>query len=145
MNTLSLEIITPSKIAYTDNQVLSINVPGADGYLGILPNHTPIFAKLTEGEIKITSGKEEIYMAIGGGFLEVNKNKVTVLVTRAVHAREINEKEALDAQKRAEELLKTKPKGDALLEAQSLYRRSLVDLKLIKRRHRPSSAPQLTE
>lgn len=136
MNTLNLEIITPSKFAYVDNNVLSLNVPAVDGYLGILPHHTALFAKLIEGEIKIVSGKEEIYMAIGGGFIEVNHNKVTVLVTRAVHAKEINEKEALEAQKRAEELLKAKPTGDALLEAQSLYRRSLVDLKLIRRRHR---------
>lgn len=140
MNTLSLEIITPAKIAYTNDNVLSVNVPGVDGYLGILPNHTPLFAKLTEGEIKITSSKEEVYLSIGGGFIEVNKNKVTVLVTRAVHADQINEKEALEAKQRAEELLKAKPTGEALLEAQALYRRSIVDLKLLRHKYRSSSS-----
>lgn len=139
MNTLSVEIITPSKVAYSNTDVLSLNVPGADGYLGILPNHIPLFAKLIEGEIKIVSRKEEIYLSIGGGFIEVNRNKVTILVTRAVDADELNEKEVQEALKRAEELLKAKPTGEALLEAQSLYKRSLVDLKLIRRRKTHSS------
>lgn len=139
MNTLNVEIITPSKVAYSNTDVLNLNVPGVDGYLGILPNHVPLFAKLIEGEIKIVSRKEEIYLSIGGGFIEVNRNKVTILVTRAVDADELNEKEVQEALKRAEELLKTKPTGEALLEAQSLYKRSLVDLKLIRRRKTHSS------
>lgn len=139
MNKINLEIVTPDKIAYCESAVEAINVPGTEGYLGILPDHTPLFTRLTEGEVKITVKGEEIYLAIGGGFLEVNHNKVTILVTRAVHAKELNEKEILAAQKRAFEMLKTKPSGDTLLEAQSLYRRSLLDLKILHKRKKRSS------
>ncbi len=136
MAKLNLEIITPSRVVYRNNQVISLNVPSATGYLGILPNHTSLFAKLIEGEIKIALGQEEVYLSIGGGFIEVNKNEVRILVTRAVHADELNRKEVEEALARAKELLKTKPTGSALLEAQSLYRRSLIDLKLMERRRR---------
>lgn len=137
MNRISLEIVTPERIAYTESNVEAINVPGTMGYLGILPDHTPLFTRLTEGEVKIIVKGEEIYLAIGGGFLEINHNKATILVTRAVHAKELNEKEILEAQKRAFELLKTKPEGDILFEAQNLYRRSLIDLKVLRRKRQP--------
>jgi len=141
-NTLNLEVITPYGIIYSDNSVSSVNIPGVTGILGILPHHTPLFCQLTQGEVKITKGNEEIYLAIGGGFIEVANNKVTVLVTRAVHASELNEKEILEAQRRAEQLLKEKPTGEALLEAQSLYRSSLIDLRVFRRKMRSRSLPQ---
>ncbi|MBI2029132.1 ATP synthase F1 subunit epsilon [Candidatus Gottesmanbacteria bacterium] len=134
MNTLNLELITPEKIAFQDSEVLSVTVPSEDGQIGILPHHTSLLAKLTDGEMKIVKKNEELFVAIGGGFIEVRNNKVTILVTRAVHARELNEKEILDAQKRAQEVLKTKPTDDAFVEAQNLYRRSLLDMKVLRRR-----------
>lgn len=137
---LSLEIITPERIAYNDGEINLVNVPSTDGEIGILPNHTPLFAKLAEGEVKVEKDKEEFFLAIGGGFIEVFNNKVTILVTRAVHAQELNEKEVLEAQKRAAELLKQKPTGSAFLEAQSLYRRALVDMKVLRRKSRLSSS-----
>lgn len=138
MQNISLEIITPEKIAYQADTVTSVNVPSSTGELGILPNHVSLFAKLTEGELKIkTQGNEEIFLSIGGGFLEVNKNKVTILVTRAVGASEINEKETLEAQERAQKILTEKPSGEDLAMAQAIYRRSLIDLKIIRRRKPP--------
>lgn len=133
---LSLEIITPEKIAFVDGAVKSVNVPSVDGYLGILPSHAPLFAQLTEGELKIEKEKDQFFLAIGGGFIQVNNDKVIILVTRALKESELSEKEAIAAQERAKELLKEKPKGQALYEAQTLYRRALVDLKLLKRRRR---------
>lgn len=137
METLTLEIITPQRVTYTDSSVSFISVPSETGILGILPQHTPLFAKLTEGELKIVRGKEEIYLSIGGGFIEVSHNKITILVTRAIHAQEINEQEVLEAKRKAEELLKEKPTGESLIFAQNLYRRALIDLKVIRRKYKP--------
>ncbi len=135
MSTFNLEIITPQKIAYTNSEVGYLAVPGSEGILGILPNHAPLFALLTDGELVITTKeKEPIYMAIGGGFIEIHKNKVTVLVTRAAGADQISETEAKEAMERAERLLKEKPEGTTLNEALSLYRRALIDLKVVRRR-----------
>lgn len=133
MLTFLLEIITPERIAYT-NQVEMVSVPSALGTMGILPRHVPLFSQLVEGELKIKTGKDELFLAIGGGFIEVTKNKVMVLVTRAMHAKELNEKEILEAKSRAEEALKQKPTGSELLSVQAYLRQSIVDLKILRRR-----------
>lgn len=134
MADIQLEIITPEKIAYTD-KVSMVSAPSSDGTVGVLPHHVPLFTKLVEGEVKILKGNEEIYLAIGGGFMEVTLNKVVILVTAAYHADEINEQEVTLAKKRAEEALKSKPTGEALIEAQNLFRRSVVALKVFNKRH----------
>ena len=118
MNTFLLEIITPERIVYSD-QVDQITATSADGVIGILPHHVPLFTRLIEGEVKITKKNEDAYLAIGGGFLEVTPLKVILLVTDALHAHEINEQEVISAKKRAEETLNAKPTGSALLEAQA--------------------------
>ncbi len=135
MPTFLLQIITPQKIAFTD-QVDMVTAPSAAGVVGILPHHEPLFTRLIEGELKITQNKEESFLAIGGGFMEVTPTKTVVLVTDALHAHEINEQEVLVAQKRAEDALKAKPTGAELIEAQSLFRRSSIALKVLHRRKR---------
>ena len=70
MSTFLLEIITPERIAY-QKEVEMVTVPSADGVLGILPHHIALFASLVEGEVKIQQGKEELFLSIGGGFVEV--------------------------------------------------------------------------
>ncbi len=128
-----LEIITPERVAYTD-RVNLVTAPAVNGTIGILPRHVPLFTQLTEGEIKIKKGSEEFYLAIGGGFLEVTKSKVLVLVTRAVHAKELNEQEIVKARQAAEDALKQKPIGENLAAAQAALRQSLVDLRILRRR-----------
>src|SRR3989338_3841332 len=128
MKSLHLEIITPEKVAFSDS-VNIITAPSADGQIGILPEHVPLFAQLVEGEVKITKDDHVFYLAIGGGFLEVTKNKAVILVTSAYKAEEINEAEVLQAKKRAEEALKEEPQGEALIAAQTQFRRSQIALK----------------
>ena len=77
-----LEIITPERIAFTD-QVSLVTAPTTSGIVGILPHHEPFFTRLAEGEIKINKGEEEYFLAIGSGFMEVTGEKVVILVTSA--------------------------------------------------------------
>jgi len=77
---------------------------------------------------------KEVFLAIGGGFMEVSSDKTTILVTAAYKSEEINEKEVIMAKKKAEEALAAKPSGEALLEAQSLFRRSEIALKVLRRK-----------
>lgn len=128
-----LEIITPERIVY-NREVEMVTVPAVTGTLGILPRHIPLFAQLMEGELKVETGSERFYLSIGGGFVEVTKEKVLVLVTRAVHSKELNEQEIMRAKKEAEEALKNKPTGKELSDAQALLRQSIVDLKILRRR-----------
>jgi len=133
MKTFWLEIITPEKVAFS-GEVEMVSVPSVEGTLGILANHIPLVAKLTEGELKIVKeGKEDFY-SLGGGFLEVTPKKVMILVTKALNADEIDEKKILEAKAAAEEALRQKPKGEALISAQALLRSTLIDLKVKRRR-----------
>ncbi len=131
-----LEIITPERLAYSE-QVESVSVPSVDGRLMLLPRHTKLFASLTEGQIKIIKDHKESFLAIGGGFVDVAKDQVVILVSRAVHAHELNEIEIEKAKKSAQEFLARAPKGMERAEAMALLRRSLIEdalLKHIKRR-----------
>lgn len=137
---LFLEVITPEKVAFS-GEVDYLSAPAVAGTVGILPNHAPLFTQLEEGELKIEKDKKVSYFSLGGGFLEVAKNKITVLVTKAVDARELNEAKILAGQKEAREALKQKPKGEALISAQALLRSSLSDLKILRRRKLSRNIP----
>lgn len=139
MSTFHLEIITPERLAYED-EVEMVTAPTAMGVVGILPHHVPLFSRLIEGEVKVTKGQEEYFLAIGGGFVEVTRERVSILVSRAVHAHELNEMEIKKAQERAREALDSGVKGDRLREAQLLLRRSLLEMKVLRRRRRGLSA-----
>lgn len=132
MNTFLLEIITPEKIAFSD-QVDMVTAPSADGIIGILPHHVALFTRIIEGEIEIRKNSQKSYLAIGGGFLEVTPTKTILLVTTAFHANEINEQEMVMAAKRAQEALAAKPTGEALIAAEALIRRSEIALKVMHR------------
>lgn len=134
MDSFLLEIITPDRTAYTDS-VSAVSVPTSNGTIGILPKHVGLFTVLGEGDIKITTATKELFLAIGGGFMEVGKEKVSILVSRAVHADELNEKAIKEAQEHAREILTRKVKGEELAAAQAILRRSMLEMKVI-RRHR---------
>lgn len=78
---------------------------GADGELGILPRHAPLMTILKPGALKITQGTEEQLLFVGGGFLEVLPDRVTVLADVAEHADEISIAAAEEARRRAQEKL----------------------------------------
>lgn len=127
-----LEIITPDRTAYTDS-VSAVSVPTSNGTIGVLPKHVGLFTVLSEGEIKISSAAKELFLAIGGGFMEVGKEKVSILVSRAVHADELNEQAIRDAQQRARDVITRNVKGEELMAAQAILRRSTLEMKIIRR------------
>jgi F-type H+-transporting ATPase subunit epsilon len=133
-----LEIITPQRQAFAE-EVESVLVPTSNGAIGVLAHHEPLFSALTEGEIKIDSGQKEFFLAIGGGFMEVTKNKVSILVSRAFHAHELNEAEMKKAQESAKQVIAGKAKGEELASAQAMLRRSVLELKVYRRRKSHSS------
>ncbi len=78
---------------------------GADGEVGIMPNHAPLMTSLKPGTLKITQGDKETLLFVGGGFLEVLPDRVTVLADTAERAEEISIERAEEARKRAQEKL----------------------------------------
>lgn len=115
-----------------------VSVPSENGTLGVLARHAPLFTSLVEGEVKIVADKKEYYLAIGGGFMQVLKDKVIILVSRAIHADELNEEQIARAEKEAKELISKAEKGLERAQAQTILRRTLLEMKVLKRRRRPT-------
>ena len=140
---MRLDVVSPQGIAYTA-EVAKLAVPGADGQLTILPHHAPLFAKLIDGELKILPEAANkplpIYMAIGGGFIEVSRSKTIILVTRAVRQDELDEKEITAAVEKAQKLIKQAPTDKDRQYAAQLLHARLTDLKVLRRKPRPVRA-----
>tara|TARA_Y100000817_G_scaffold300437_1_gene279452 strand:+ start:202 stop:612 length:411 start_codon:yes stop_codon:yes gene_type:complete len=99
---MRLDIVTAEKLVYSD-EVSSVVAPGAEGQLGILPNHAPLLTSLKPGELKVSKEGEETNIAVSGGFLEVLKNVVTILADTAERAEDIDVERAEAALNRAQE------------------------------------------
>ena len=107
---LQLQIVSADR-SLVNEQVDEVQIPGADGYLGILPGHTPLLATLQVGTLWYRQGQEKHYLALAFGFAEVQPDRVTILAQIAEKADEIDVARAESAKKRAEERL-SKPTTD---------------------------------
>ena len=107
---IDLQIVTPDRLVIRE-QVDEVQVPGAEGYFGVLPGHTPLLASLAVGELWYRKGPERTYVSIAFGFAEVLPDTVTILAQLAERADEIDVERAEAALKRAEERL-ARPKTD---------------------------------
>jgi F-type H+-transporting ATPase subunit epsilon len=114
--------------------VNEIVVWGTEGQLGILPHHVPLMTMLRPGDLLIKKGEEEQYMAISGGFLEVGLDKVVILADACERAEEIDIERAKAARRQAEKTLKTSPSKTATITAEAALRRSLVRLKVARKK-----------
>lgn len=103
--TFQLEIVTPEKMVVRD-VAEEMQIPGKNGYLGILPGHAPLITELAVGEISYRNAGVTRYLAVAWGFAEVLPDKVTVLAETAERAEEIDVRRAQQAKERAEQRLK---------------------------------------
>lgn len=133
MSQLNLKIVTPEAQTF-EGTCDQINVSTEQGMIGILPNHSNLMAKITPGELTIKIGGKRTTMAIGDGFLQVNKNAVTVMTDLAVNEDDINEKAVEEAKKRAEQALEQKLSDEEYAETLASLEKSLAQLR-VKRRH----------
>jgi F-type H+-transporting ATPase subunit epsilon len=101
---IQLEIVTPARRVLSA-QVDSIEIPGKDGYLGILPGHAPLITELGIGMLSYTQSGETHYLTVIEGFAEVLGDRVIVLAEVSERADEIDPARAVEAAKRAQERL----------------------------------------
>lgn len=127
-----LKVITPRKIVI-DEDVDSVTAPSSTGEITILRHHTNLFSMLVEGIIKIKIKNKEDYLSIGGGYLETDGETLTILVSKAYGQAEIDQKLTEAAIEEAKKILSRSKDTKERLEASSLLRRSLVDIKLLKK------------
>jgi F-type H+-transporting ATPase subunit epsilon len=107
---IDLQIVTPDRLLVHE-QVDEVEIPGTEGYFGVLPGHTPLLASLAVGEMWYRKGQEKTYLSIAFGFAEVLPERVTILAQLAERAEDIDVARAEDARKRAESRL-SQPKAD---------------------------------
>lgn len=75
-----LQVLTPEQVIF-DDEVIALIAPGEDGYFGVLTNHAPLLASLKTGVLNITDKyNKKSYYKVSTGFLEVNHNKVSIIV-----------------------------------------------------------------
>jgi F-type H+-transporting ATPase subunit epsilon len=101
---IDLQIVTPDR-RIVQEQVDEVEIPGAEGYFGVLPGHTPLLAALAIGELWYRIGQEKVFLSIAFGFAEVLPDRVTILARIAERAEDISVERAESARKRAEERL----------------------------------------
>jgi F-type H+-transporting ATPase subunit epsilon len=134
---LHLEIVTPERLAYEDD-VDSVQLPGVEGELGILPHHAPLVSMLGVGELRIRKGGAEESFAIAGGFLQVRPDRVVVMAETADLASEIDLEKAQDARREAERALEGAAATDTadLSAARAQLQTALLRIRVAERRHR---------
>jgi F-type H+-transporting ATPase subunit epsilon len=96
-------LIVSADRALVNETIDEVEIPGYDGYFGVLPGHTPLLAMLQVGELWYRQGSEKHYLAIAFGFAEVQPDRVTILAQIAEKAEEIDLERAEAAKKRAQE------------------------------------------
>jgi F-type H+-transporting ATPase subunit epsilon len=103
-DTFQLEIVTPEKMVVKD-QAEEMQIPGKNGYMGILPGHAPLISELSVGQISYRNGSETHYLCVAWGFAEVLPDKVTILAETAERGEDVDCERAQKAKERAEQRL----------------------------------------
>jgi F-type H+-transporting ATPase subunit epsilon len=133
---LTLEIVTPEARVYSDT-IETVVIPTTSGEVGILPGHIPLLTEIEHGELRVTKDGQTLWLAVSGGFAQVDGDKVSVLAEHAITEEKIDEGAVEAALKRAEQELRDAKDIDPQQyeHLQSLVRYSGVQL-AVKRRRR---------
>src|SRR5688572_25695437 len=132
---LTLEIVTPEAKVYSDT-IDSVVIPTTEGEVGILPGHIPLLTQVEHGELRVSKGTQLLFLAVGGGFAEVEDDHVHILAEHAITEEKIDEHAVESAMKRAEQELKDAKNIDPAQyeHLQNLVRYSGTQLALKRRR-----------
>jgi len=138
MAEIKLKIVTPERVVYED-VVDSVTLPTTSGEITILKDHIPLVSNLRSGEIKTTTGKEETFLSVSTGFVEVRPgNEIIILADTAERAEELDIKVIEEAQERAKKLLEEKRHVDteAFAHAAAALERELARYKVANKQKR---------
>lgn len=132
--TLKLEIVTPEAKVFFDD-VEMVTLTGIDGDMGIYPDHMPVMTQLVAGEITARKNGENIFLAVGDGFVQITGTRVAVLTDMAIKADDIDEAQAEEAQRRAQARLAQKLSDEETATVQAALLHAATQIK-VKRQHK---------
>jgi F-type H+-transporting ATPase subunit epsilon len=142
---MRLEVVTPDRMEFSGD-VESVIAPTVSGYIGILPGHIPLIARLAVGVLTVRTGASRLTLAVSEGYMEVSPRKVIVLAEAAEMPGEIDVERALSAKRRAEEILATSREHVVLARARASLQKAVNRLKVAKHKNGggkgSSSAPE---
>ena len=130
--TLKLEIVTPEAKIFSED-VEMVTLTGVEGEMGIYPQHMPLMTQLVAGEITVRKGGENVFIAVGDGFVQVTGQNVSVLTDMAIKANDIDEAKAQEALKKAEARLAHKLSDEEAATVQASLLHATTQLKLKQR------------
>jgi F-type H+-transporting ATPase subunit epsilon len=136
---LSVNVVTAERSVLTETDVDMVVAPAYEGQVGILPRHAPLLTTLRPGSLRIKKDGQESELALTGGFLQVNHDRVLILADAAERADEIDEERADEARRRAQEALNEAMRGGTPIQvsaARAALQRSMVRLNVARKRRR---------
>jgi F-type H+-transporting ATPase subunit epsilon len=137
MDTIQVDIVSAEGQIFSGPAAM-VFLPASEGDIGVAPRHAPLLTLLKAGEVRVkTPEGEEHSFFVGGGALEVQPNKVTVLADSAAHAKDLDEAAALAARQRAEEALAGQIDKITQAEAMAELARAVAQLRMIQRLRNP--------
>ena len=137
MNTIQVDIVSAEGEIFAGPAAM-VFLPASEGDIGVAPRHAPLLTLLKAGEVRVkTPEGEELSFFVGGGVLEIQPQRVTVLADTAARAKDLDEAAAVAARQRAEEVLAGQV--DKLTQAQALaeLQRAIAQIKMIQKLRNP--------
>jgi F-type H+-transporting ATPase subunit epsilon len=129
-----LEIVTPNAVSFSGD-VEMVTLPGVEGEMGVYPQHVPLMTQLVPGELVVRKDGQDLFLAVGDGFVEITGDHVAVLTDMAIPADQIDETTAEEARRRAEARLAEHIDDEETATVHAALANSLAQLQ-VKRRHR---------
>ena len=132
-NTIKLEIATPEALVYSDD-VEMVTIPGVDGQMGILPQHTRLMTYLVPGEMIVRKDGLDSFLAVGEGLVEVTNTRISIATNMAIAAEKIDEAAAEEARQRAAARLREKLSSEEVASVNASLTRAVAQLNVKRRR-----------
>lgn len=127
-----LRIATPQRILVDLDNVSAVTAPGEEGQVSVLAFHTPLLTKLQPGLVVYKTEREERFLGIHQGFMEVSDNKVNILADFAILPEEADQRRAEEARQRAQAEMEKRLEGTDFVMVEAELRKALLELKLLE-------------
>ena len=132
--TIHVDVVSAEESIF-DGEAEFVALPGEAGELGIYPQHTPLITRIKAGavRIKMPERKEEEFVFVAGGILEVQPSRVTVLADTAIRGADLDEAKAAEAQRQAQEAMANAKSDIDLARATSEFAMMAAQLAAIRK------------
>lgn len=139
-DTLKLEIVTPEAKTFSGD-VSYVKLPAVEGEMMVYPMHVPLATQIGSGEVIVRQGHEDVFLAIGDGFVEITADRMTLLSDMAIKAEDIDEAKAEEARRRAEARLQEHLTDEETATVNAALAHSLTQIQVKRRRRHQLGAP----